>query len=581
MEFVNGNSKNGSNDVQSLIDQRALLHGERINYRPKQPQILKGLFDVKFEGPTECLNDKDAIQTLFPTTFGQPRCTLTTRSGLEPISPFMGRKFKIGAVFSGGPAPGGHNVLTGMLDFLKRRNSASELIGFIGGPSGIVDKKYKVITEQEINHFRNVGGFHFLGSGRTKIESEQQLQSSLQTCVDLDLDGVVIIGGDDSNTNAGILAEYFKRNNCKTCVVGVPKTIDGDLRNDDIEASFGFDTATKVYSNMVANLEFDAISALKAYHFVRVMGRDASHITLEVALQTHPNLLFISEEVENSGLVSGKAVTLLDIVDQICALVVERSKIKKNYGVILIPEGLVGFVPDMKQLIAELNEILAHVDGPMDPTIFDSSNLTANSKLLYQSLPEFFLRQMMAERDPHGNVQVAAIETERLLASMTKAKLEQLHSDGSYNGKFNSITHYFGYEGRCALPSQFDCDYCYTLGATAAALLESNLTGYIASVRNLSEPAHLWSVGGSPLTSMMNIERRHGKNKPVIKKKLVDLQGAPFLALQKVRKLWMVDDDYRMPGSIQHSGGTADHRNLTLLLEAESKGKTIVTDLYI
>lgn len=457
--------------------------------------------------------------------------------------------------------------MTGLLDFMKGRNQQSELIGFLGGPSGIVNKKFKVITVDDIAHFRNLGGFHFLGSGRTKIESEEQLRSSMQNCTDLNLDGLVVIGGDDSNTNAAILAEYFIANNCKTRVIGCPKTIDGDLRNEDIEASFGFDTATKEFAGLVANLCFDAISALKAYHFCRLMGRDASHITLEVALQTHANLTFISEEVENTG------KSLLDIVSQIADVIVERAKVGKDYGVILIPEGLVGFVPDMKVLINELNEIMAHSDESIDPAKFDSSQLSAAAKELFVSLPEFFLRQMMAERDPHGNVQVAVIETERLLGHMVRDKLEQLHAAKQYHGKFNFVPHYFGYEGRCSFPSKFDADYCYTLGATAGALLESDKTGYIATVQNLVALPSQWTVGGTPVTSLMNIERRKGKNKPVIKKKLVDLEDAPFQTFRRYRDSWILADDYRVPGPIQHAGATNDDRNLTLILEALAKRK--------
>lgn len=319
---------------------------------------------VSVGGETGCLTDPETCRKLFPNTFGQPKIRFVTHNGTHPIPAMVGRKVRIGVVFSGGPAAGGHNVLTGLFDFLKRRNSDSELIGFIGGPSGIVGKKYMVVKESELASVRNLGGFHFLGSGRTKIETDEQLQASLQNCIDLDLDGLVVVGGDDSNTNAAILAEYFKASGkCKTCVIGVPKTIDGDLRNEDIEASFGFDTATKIYANQVGNLGFDAISALKAYHFVRVMGRDASHITLEVALQCHPNLVFISEEIAASGNNGGKAITLTDIVQQICDLICERAKAGKNHGVILIPEGLVSFVPDMKILIDELNELLAHKEG--------------------------------------------------------------------------------------------------------------------------------------------------------------------------------------------------------------------------
>lgn len=551
--------------LQEIAQQRATLHVDRGSYRPRMPSILKGLFAIEEGEATECLTEVETCRSLFPFTFGQPRVRFVPHSGDKILPSCIGKKLKVGVVFSGGPAPGGHNVLAGLFDYLVRRNDNSELVGFLGGPNGIISNKFTTVKEADLNHYRNLGGFHFLGSGRTKIETEEQLRSSLKTCMELDLDGLVVVGGDDSNTNAAILAEFFKSNQWKTCVVGVPKTIDGDLRSEDIEASFGFDTATKVYASQVANLCLDAVSALKAYHFVRVMGRDASHITLEVALQTHPNMVFISEEC------AGQAVGLIDVVRSIAQLIVERAAIGKNYGVILIPEGLVSFVPDMKVLIEELNEILANTNGSIDPSNFDNSVLTPSAKLLYDSLPDFILRQMMAERDPHGNVQVAAIETERLLGHMVRQTLEDLAANNIFKGKFSFVAHYFGYEGRCAFPSKFDSDYCYTLGATAGALCEFNRTGMIATVRNLAQSASLWTCGGTPLTCMMNIERRKGKNKPVIKKKLVDLHDSPYQTLSKLRQSWRLEDDYRVPGPIQHTGAAEDLRNFTLLLEAEAR----------
>jgi diphosphate-dependent phosphofructokinase len=557
--------------VQHLIDNQAVLHTDRVNYRPRMPPILKGIFSIEEGAPTECLTDPEICRQLFPNTFGQPKIKFVSNRGSDSIPSFAGRKLRIGVVFSGGPAPGGHNVLSGLHDFLQRRNLDSELIGFLGGPSGVVSKKYRVITAESLTHYRNLGGFHFLGSGRTKIESEEQLQSSLQNCTDLILDGLVIIGGDDSNTNAAILAEYFLAHRCRTVVIGVPKTIDGDLRNEDIEASFGFDTATKVYASQVANLCLDAISALKAYHFVRVMGRDASHITVEVALQTHPNAVFVSEEIAASGTNGNSPILLTDIVKSIVQMILERAQVGKHYGVILIPEGLVSFVQDMKTLIEELNEVLANQEGSVDPALFDATVLSETCQYLYRVLPEFIKRQLMAERDPHGNVQVAAIETERLLAHMVRESLEELTRTQVYKGKFSFVTHYFGYEGRCAFPSKFDSDYCYTLGATAGALVEYNRTGMIATVKNLIYPAEKWIVGGTPVTSLMNIERRKGKNKPVIKKKLVDLNDAPFKTLEKLRPHWKLVDDYRVPGPIQHEGAAEDAPNFTLLLEAEAR----------
>eukprot|EP00475_Leptophrys_vorax_P023376 TRINITY_DN31_c0_g1_i1.p1 TRINITY_DN31_c0_g1~~TRINITY_DN31_c0_g1_i1.p1 ORF type:complete len:600 (+),score=183.77 TRINITY_DN31_c0_g1_i1:44-1801(+) len=573
--YVNHDLEDDNFDVQEVIGSRASLHVERVSYRPRMPAVLKGVFDL-LENTSGANNDvksldSEEIRAQFPHTYDQHAVQLVPHSGNGPLPATVGRRIKVGILFSGGPAPGGHNVLTGLLDFIKRRNADSQVIGFLGGPSGLVKSRYMEITEDKIVPFRNLGGFHFLGSGRTKIETAEQLAASAQTCTDLQLDGLVIVGGDDSNTNAAVLAEYFESQNVRTKVCGVPKTIDGDLRNEDIEASFGFDTASKVYSSLVSNLCFDAISALKAYHFVRVMGRDASHITLEVALQTHPNLVFISEEIAASGNDGRKGITLVDIVNEICKCIVERAQAGKDYGVILIPEGLVGFVPDMKLLLAELNEILAHREGAIDPAQFDSSVLSEEGRFLYASLPEFILRQMMAERDPHGNVQVSKIETERLLAHMVRVQLESHAANRLYHGKFNFVCHFFGYEGRCAFPSKFDCDYCYTLGSTAGALLEAGKTGLIVSVKNLARPAHEWVVGGTPVTRMMNLERRKGKNKPVIRKKLVDLNDAPFLTLQKFRKSWVLEDDYRMPGPIQHAGSTEDRRNFTLLLEAQER----------
>jgi pyrophosphate--fructose-6-phosphate 1-phosphotransferase len=457
------------------------------------PALLKGVFDLLEGPPTASLSDPEAIQRLFPLTFGQPSVQIVPHRGAAPLSPLAGRRLRVGIVFSGGPAPGGHNVLTGLLDFLLRRNQESSVVGFLGGPGGLVDGRYKELAESDLTTFRNLGGFHFLGTGRTKIETPEQLKKSAETCAKLGLNGLIIVGGDDSNTNAGVLAEYFKEQRVDCCVIGVPKTIDGDLRSIDIEASFGFDTASKIYSYLISNLCFDAASALKTYHFIRVMGRDASHITLECALQTHPNLVFISEEVGQTE------KPLVQCVEDIVNLVVCRSEKGLSHGVILIPEGLIGFASDMKSLLSELNELLAKTQDSVDPKEFDSSRLTPSSRKLYSELPEYFLRQMLAERDPHGNVQVSMIETERLMAHMVRVRLEQLKSEGRYKGKFNYVAHFFGYEGRCGFPSKFDCDYCYTLGATAGALVEAGRTGLIATVKNLASSAHKWTIGGTSL----------------------------------------------------------------------------------
>lgn len=507
----------------------APLHQARLQFRPTLPRLLRDLHTVVIEaGEAAGANE---LRELFPNTFGQPSLRLTPgthRDGREPK--------RVGVVLSGGQAAGGHNVIAGLFDGLIHLNPKSSLIGFVGGPSGIVDNQSIEITSDLLAHYRNLGGFDIIGSGRTKIESSEQLAASLKTVQDLKLDGVVVIGGDDSNTNAAVLAEYFRAHNQSTSVIGVPKTIDGDLKNDQIEISFGHDTACRTYSELIGNLMRDALSARKYWHFIRLMGRSASHITLECALQTHPNLTLIGEEVK------AKKQTLRDIAAQIAETIE-----KKTYGVILIPEGLIEFIPEVGALIKELN--------------VDPNQLTPPARATFDSLPESIQKQLLIDRDPHGNVQVSRIETEQLLIEMV-----------SRLTKFSAVHHFFGYEGRSALPSNFDCEYCQALGYVAARLLQAGATGYMVAVQNLSRPAEEWTAGGVPLTSMMNIEIRHGKSKPVIEKALVDLTGKPFAQLQKNRSKWASGDHFRFPGPIQFAGDASVVEQLPLTMLLEGKG---------
>lgn len=550
--------------VVDVVASRAHFQDQRSLYRPSIPLVLQGLFDIHEEKVTHD-NNNISCEELFPHTYNNPKVELVSHSGDSTVVLTSGKKIKVGILFSGGPAPGGHNVLTGCLDFLKSRNLSNELIGFLAGPDGLIKNANIIINKNDIQYHRNLGGFNFLGTGRTKIETEEQLRKSMNTCISHNLHGLIVIGGDDSNTNAAVLAEFFKANDCSTCVIGIPKTIDGDMRGQDIEASFGFDSATKVYSEMIANICSDAASSLKSYHFTRVMGRDASHITLEVALQTHPNLVFISEELER------KQATLLHVVDEIVEMVVERAKVNKHYGVILIPEGLLGFLTDVKILIHELNEICADKTDSLSPSSFDTSLLSPEALELYSQLPDFIVKQMLAERDPHGNLQVSVIETERLLGNMARKRLDDLKSKGKFDGKFNWYYHYFGFEGRCSFPTKFDSDYCYTLGSTAGALIECGYTSMVATVKNLAKDSQYWIPGGTPMTSLIHLERRRGKVKPVIKKKLVDLDDAPMRTLNKLRKSWLINDEYRLPGPIQHGATASNDVNFTLLLESAAR----------
>ncbi len=534
------------------------LQKQRLAFLPRINPLLTGPFQIREGQSTTAMYDEETIKKLFPQLYGQPTVSIVPYHGEEPI--LIGRRLRIGVVLSGGPAAGGHNVITGLHDYLVERNTSSKLFGFIGGPSGIVDGEYTELDAAAVKKFRNQGGFHIIGSGRTKISQPEQFVKSREVVKNLQLDGLVVVGGDDSNTNAMILAEDFKKHDIPCCVVGCPKTIDNDLRNDQVEASFGFDTASKVYSNLVANLGHDAVSARKTYHVVRVMGRSASHIALECALQTRPNLCFIGEEVELEG------ITLTEVVKEFTDLVVNRADIKKNYGLVVLPEGLVEFLSDVKALIAALNEILAKSPGATYEECL--SALEGESKELFGNIPREFADQLILERDPHGNVQVAKIEAERLLIGMVEKELKKLKAAGVYTGKFSPQPHYMGYEGRCALPTNFDTNYCYGLGHVAGALIDSKHTGYIATLSGLTREPEKWVPAGYPLTMMMNVERRHGKDVPVIKKKLVDLDGAAFETFKAQRKSWMLSDDYRGPGPIQYWGPSADDVTMTLASEA-------------
>lgn len=486
---------------------------------------------------TSSLGDQEELKKIFPATWGQP--IVTARIGVGK----KGIPLKVGVVFSGGQAPGGHNVVAALWDGLQQLHPESRLWGFLEGPSGIIEGKFKELSEEEIAPFRNQGGFDLLGSGRTKIETEEQLEKALQAVEHLNLNGLVVVGGDDSNTNAALLAEYFLNKGCATQVVGVPKTIDGDLKNHWVKSSFGFDTACKTYAEMIGNIERDALSAKKYYHFIKLMGRSASHITLECALATHPNFAWIGEEVAAENL------TLQQITDRLVGLIQKRASLGKHYGVILIPEGLIEFIPEIGGLIQELNQLT--------DTSRLEENLSADALSCFKTLPEVIQQQLLFDRDPHGNVRVSLIETERLLIEMV-----QRH----YKGTFHPVSHFFGYEGRAALPSNFDTHYCYTLGLTAVLLLKEGLTGYMCSTGNLSLPVEEWTPGGIPIAMLMRMEMRKGKRKPVIEKALVDLNSKQFQEFVKQRGSWMFEDHYRFPGPIQFFGDRAltDTTPLTL-----------------
>ena len=529
---------------------KSALQIARAAYQPKLPKALTGAVVAKEGEPTQSVADQEEIKKLFPNTYGMPLIQFVEGEAKE-FAPM-----NVGVILSGGQAPGGHNVISGLFDGIKKLNPANKLYGFILGPGGLVDHNYMELTADIIDEYRNTGGFDIIGSGRTKLEKEEQFEKGYEILKELGIKALVIIGGDDSNTNACVLAEYYAAKNYGVQVIGCPKTIDGDLKNDMIETSFGFDTACKTYSEVIGNIERDCNSARKYWHFIKLMGRSASHIALECALQTQPNICIISEEVE------AKNMSLDDIVTYIAQVVADRAAAGNNFGTVLIPEGLIEFIPAMKRLIAELNDFLA-ANGEEFNSIKRSkqreyiiSKLSPENAAIYASLPEGVARQLSLDRDPHGNVQVSLIETEKLLSDMVAVKLAQWKEEGKFVGKFAAQHHFFGYEGRCAAPSNFDADYCYSLGYTASMLIANGKTGYMSSVRNTTAPAAEWIAGGVPITMMMNMERRHGEMKPVIQKALVKLDGAPFKAFAAVRDTWAKETAYVYPGPIQYFGPT-------------------------
>ena len=542
---------------------KSALQIARAAYQPKLPKALKGAVVAKEGEPTQSVADQEAIQKLFPNTYGMPLIQFVEGEAKE-YAPM-----NVGVILSGGQAPGGHNVISGLFDGIKKLNPANKLYGFILGPGGLVDHNYKELTADIIDEYRNTGGFDIIGSGRTKLEKEDQFEKGYEILKELGIKALVIIGGDDSNTNACVLAEYYAAKNYGVQVIGCPKTIDGDLKNEMIETSFGFDTACKTYSEVIGNIERDCNSARKYWHFIKLMGRSASHIALECALQVQPNICLISEEVE------AKNMSLDDVVTYIASAVASRAADGNNFGTVLIPEGLIEFIPAMKKLIAELNDFLAvsaeayAAVEPNQQRQYIIDHLTAENAAVYASLPEGVARQLTLDRDPHGNVQVSLIETEKLLSEMVGKKLAAWKAEGKYVGKFAAQHHFFGYEGRCAAPSNFDADYCYSLGYTASMLIANGKTGYMSSVRNTTAPAEEWIAGGVPITMMMNMERRHGEMKPVIQKALVRLDGAPFKAFAAVRDTWAKETAYVYPGPIQYFGPTevCDQPTKTLQLE--------------
>lgn len=551
------------------------LQQHRAKFQPVLPEILKkgpAAIKPKFGKATQSVADQAKVKKIFPNTYGLPEVSFVKGTNAAACK----KAVRVGVVLSGGQAPGGHNVIAGILDGLKKANSKNKLFGFLGGPSGIVDNKFVEITPKLMADYRNTGGFDLIQSGRTKIETPEQLAAAKETLIKNKMDALVVVGGDDSNTNACVIAEYLKQSGEDISVIGVPKTIDGDLKNDYIETSFGFDTATKIYAELVGNICRDVNSARKYWHFVRLMGRSASHITMEVAFKTQPNITLIGEEVLD------KKMTLAQVVENLVKVIVARSKKGKNFGVILVPEGLIEFIPEMKVLIGALNDLLSEHETELakltkfdDKKAFVCQKLPAKLGALLESLPSGIAAQLMLDRDPHGNVQVSLIETEKLLVEMIRTRLAELKKADKYNGKFSAITHFFGYEGRCGVPSSFDANYTYALGYNAAALALNKCTGYLSSVRNLTKKPQQWVCGGIPLTMMMNIERRKGQDKPVIRKALVELKGEPFKFLAKNRDEWALEDQYLFPGPIQFFGPAevTDMTTFTLVFEQSKKRK--------
>ena len=541
--------------------EKSALQLARAAYQPKLPKALQGAVKVKEGAATQSVGDQEEIKKLFPNTYGMPIVEF------EPATEANNKKMNVGIILSGGQAPGGHNVITGLFDQIKKLNPENRLYGFILGPGGLVDHNYMELTKEIIDEYRNTGGFDMIGSGRTKLEKVDQFEKGLEIIRELDIKAIVIIGGDDSNTNACVLAEYYAAKNYGVQVIGCPKTIDGDLKNDQIETSFGFDTACKTYSELIGNIERDCNSARKYWHFIKVMGRSASHIALECALQTQPNICLVSEEVE------AKSQSLDDIVTYIANAVAQRAADGNNFGTVIIPEGVIEFIPAIKKLIAQLNDVLAMPEAKNldrhESIDFVKAHLTEENLAVFNSLPTGVARQLALDRDPHGNVQVSLIETEKLLSTMVAQKLEKMKKEGKYTGKFSAQHHFFGYEGRCAAPSNFDADYCYALGTSAAQLIANGKTGYMAIVKNTTAPADQWIAGGVPITMMMNMEKRNGEMKPVIRKALVELDGAPFKEFAAHRDKWARKTAYVYPGPIQYWGPTevCDQPTMTLALE--------------
>ncbi len=539
------------------------LQKERAGYQPKLPKALQGAVKVQEGAPTQSVDNQEDIKKLFPNTYGMPLVEFV------PADSANNAKINVGIILSGGQAPGGHNVISGLFDEVKKLNPENRLYGFLMGPGGLVDHNYIEITAENLQAYRNTGGFDMIGSGRTKLEKEEQFEKGLEIIRKLDIKAVVIIGGDDSNTNACVLAEYYAAKQYGVQVIGCPKTIDGDLKNDQIETSFGFDTATKTYSELIGNIERDCNSARKYWHFIKLMGRSASHIALECALQTQPNICLVSEEIE------AKDQTLNDIVEYIAGVVAYRAEQGNDFGVVLIPEGLIEFIPAIGRLIQELNDLLAahgadylNLDKAAQRE-YILAHLSAENKSTFETLPEGVARQLSLDRDPHGNVQVSLIETEKLISEMVAAKLDQWKKEGKYTGKFSPLHHFFGYEGRCAAPSNFDADYCYALGSSAAQLIANGKTGYMAIVKNTTAGTDQWKAGGVPITMMMNMERRNGEMKPVIRKALVELDGAPFKTFAAQREKWAKETCYIYPGPIQYWGPSSVCDQTTKTLELE------------
>ena len=545
------------------------LQKVRYEYVPKLPGMLRnGISDICVqEGEaTQSVADQEKIKALFPNTYGKKEITFEKGKNTSPV-----KKQVVGVILSGGQAPGGHNVICGLYDALKATNKENILLGFKGGPSGLIEDNFIEFEDDYINQFRNTGGFDIIGSGRTKLETEEQFKIAAEVCRKHGITAIVIIGGDDSNTNAAVLAEYFAANNTGVQVIGCPKTIDGDLKNEDIECSFGFDTATKTYSELIGNIERDANSAKKYWHFIKVMGRSASHVALECALETQPNICLIGEEV------AAKKMSLSAVADQIADSVAARAAKGMNFGVVIIPEGIVEFIPEFSVLIAEINELLAGSKADafnalptwQEKYAFIESGLSKQSMAVFSILPQSIQQQLFLDRDPHGNVQVSLIESEKLFSELVRAKLSQRKKEGTYNGKYSALHHFFGYEGRDAFPSNFDADYCYSLGYNAFMLIQYGYNGYLSKVSNLSKPAEEWIAGGMPITKMMNIERRNGQDKPVIKKALVELDGKPFKYFEANRGKWATETCFKYPGAIQYFGPSSvcDLTTVTLALE--------------